>query len=71
MKCPYCGGEMEQGSVSSRGWRVEWLPEGAKYPFWRWSESPGITLLPYQYFSRPESIKAPRCKTCRKIILDY
>lgn len=71
MKCPYCGGEMERGAVFAGAERIDWLPEGARAPLWQWSESPGIMLKPCQYVSRAKRIDAPRCKACRKIILDY
>ena len=70
MKCPYCGREMEAGSIQADN-RLSWTPEGeSPWGKTRWAKSPGsVELAPY-YLLAPAEVEAFYCPDCRKIVID-
>ena len=73
MKCPYCGDEMELGSIEStmttRRGGLEWLPENREKGFQELvnilkGKSKSVSL---SFFG---GVKAYRCEKCKKIIID-
>lgn len=76
MICPYCGKEMEKGTLHSRGGNY-FLPDG--------ESSPISTLPGKRYFQKSNAISLPPglwelsptwpvaycCRDCKKIIIEY
>ncbi len=66
MKCPYCGGEMEEGFLQGAD-RVAWVKKRHKFSL---LPKEGEVLLENNMvkdFLFPASI----CKACKKIVVDY
>ena len=70
MVCPYCGGEMESGTLQSH-YGIYWLPKRRK-------AGPPDLFGNAKLLSRqdaplitPPYIPAPRCTQCKKIIVEY
>ena len=70
MKCPYCGGEMEQGFIQSPQ-EISWK-KGDKIPvFGRAQFHEGSVVLSYLSFMKGSAVTAFLCRSCRKVIIDY
>ena len=78
-KCPWCGGELEQGTLRSRGSNY-FLPDGKKsckiqfYTYSYLEKANAIALPPDPYaglFEKPVWPKACACRNCQKIIICY
>ena len=73
-KCPYCGGDLEKGTLRSRGGNY-FLPDGEKVPAWFGEKSMArkgaILLPPDPLAARPQWPEAFACRACKKIILSY
>ncbi len=73
MKCPYCGKEMEKGTIRSRG-GVYFLPDGETMPKLyserEMSKHRAISLPPYLLQTIPEFPTAYACRECAKMIVD-
>lgn len=76
MKCPFCGGEMEEGRLISRGYNY-FLPSGERPP---WTVIPpksslekknAVLLPPDRWEVPPNWPQAHCCRKCRKILIDY
>ncbi len=76
MRCPYCDGEMDAGSIFCNISGIPWLPEGEEMPPFVWlNDSPskrgGFWVVPqYEKALSRKFAKYPmnRCKKC-KILL--
>ena len=76
MICPYCGQEMEKGTLHSRGGNY-FLPDG--------ESASGISFPAKQYFKKSRAISLPPgpwelsptwpvaycCRSCQKLIIEY
>ena len=78
-KCPWCGGELENGTLRSSGGNY-FLPDGEKPTRMRFytdayiSRSNAIALPPDPMtglFEKIEWPKAQTCRKCRKIVISY
>ena len=79
MKCPYCGGKMESGSIiaeDSPG--LVFMPEGVSYGIFKTQkgiEKKGGIVLDGLYHIRGSqdypSVGCNVCRDCRKIIIEY
>lgn len=78
MKCPYCGREMDDGTLRSRG-SSYFLPDGkppAKIAFYtkgylEKANAVPLPPFPYEVSRETEWPRACCCRDCRKIILSY
>ncbi len=78
MLCPYCGAELESGTLRSRGGNY-FLPEGVspcKISFYtekfiRKANAVALPPSPYDVSAQPEWPAAHCCRSCKKIIIDY
>ena len=69
MKCPYCGNEMERGSLFSEGYNITLTPD-----LFRLTSFPGerdVCLAKGSLFLRRAETPAELCRACRKVIVDY
>lgn len=64
MKCPYCGGEMDSGRISSGRDTAVFIADNAKRKLGIFYENIKIT----NYFDSP--FVAYHCEVCEKIIID-
>ena len=77
MKCPYCGNEMETGSLKTEGGPgMFYMPEGKNYsilPTQKEIERKGGIVLDGPYITRFHytSVGCYVCKSCRKIVVSY
>ena len=74
-KCPYCGEDLEEGTLRNRGGTF-FLPIDEKVPLTytkKAMEKRGAILLPPQYYSlkAPDSHTAFVCRGCKMIILPF
>lgn len=78
-RCPWCGGELEKGTLHSNGGNY-FLPDGqapSKVKFYTYSyltKANAIALPPDPYgglFEKPQWPQGCVCRKCRKIILTY
>lgn len=70
MKCPFCGGEMQQGVLSGDGRsKVRWKADDQKTPFTDAFTDVG-TLTAAKYTLTSFTMKAHFCKACKKMILE-
>ena len=66
MKCPFCGGEMEQGVLQGGGGHdIGWREKPSVFPNLLNAQWLGTGDWKYHYLS------ALRCPRCRKIIVNY
>ena len=74
MKCPYCGNDMEQGELRSRG-GMFFLPEGEKTPKLytksQMKKNRAIYLPPHMLDIKAEYPTGYVCRLCCKIIVEY
>ena len=74
MNCPYCNGELEKGSLRSRGGEY-FLPDGAKQPTWFTRESMeqarAVRLAWNPVLTYQEWPEAYCCRQCRKLIVPF
>lgn len=77
MICPYCGAEMEHGTMNSNG-NLHFLPDGKKAPllFSReaYAARGAVLLPPYQDSTtllHDGSTVAWCCKACQKLLICY
>ena len=74
MKCPFCGQEMEQGKLRSRG-GLFFLPEGEGLPklYTRreMEKHRAVYLPPYALRWWADYPAAQICRSCSKIVVDY
>lgn len=72
--CPYCGQELEQGTLHSRG-GTYFLLDGKRPPFYPPGSKPNpnwIMLPPSPYsIGTPEWPEAFACRSCKKIIVSF
>ena len=70
MKCPFCGGEMQQGVLSGDGRsKVRWKAGGKKAP-WTDELTDAGMLTAAKYTLASFTVEAHFCKACQKMILD-
>ena len=73
MNCPFCGREMEEGELRSRG-GVFFLPEGEGLPKLYTSREMekhrAVYLPPYALRVKAEYPAARICRQCSKIVVD-
>lgn len=75
MKCPFCGGEMQAGTISFDGrTKLFWLPDGEnKSSVQRFLDAIGgigsLTAGETDFWSRGR-LKSDYCPDCRKMIFD-
>ena len=70
MKCPMCGGAMEQGNIFGDRYTMKWMPENKELFLGIWAfggESVGGRKS--GILSRP-SASGYKCALCRKIVID-
>ena len=65
MNCPYCGEEMEAGTIQSNGSTL--LFAVREYAFLKLARDGDVQLA--RGFD--SSVPADRCPACKKIIIDY
>lgn len=79
MNCPYCGKEMEKGTLRSNGGNY-FLPDGQKafwlrFPTKRYIDKVGAVALPPDPWStdfwETDWPIAYCCRDCKKIIIEY
>ncbi len=75
MQCPFCGNEMEHGTLRSRGYNY-FLPEGQRAPIGYTTSSlekrNAVELPPDPYvLTKPQWPEAYCCRGCRKLIVSY
>ncbi len=68
MKCPYCGGEMEQGVIQSPH-EICWKHEKAFLGNAEFNED--AVILSELSMLRGSAAEAFRCRACEKIVIDY
>lgn len=81
-ECPYCGGKLEKGTLSSTWGRgIPWLPEGKQMShFLPWDTCPpekqgGFWIVPRYIEGLPVpghrivTIPADLCRQCKKVIV--
>lgn len=70
MECPYCGGEMVQGYISSPR-TLCWSPKPLKtFSEWSFRKQENVVLAEADLLSPPR-IAAHRCVSCKKIVISY
>lgn len=65
MKCPYCGGEMEKGSIQSNGSTLIFSTK--EHPFIKLARQDDVQLAR----GLNAEAEAHRCKGCKKLVIDY
>ena len=76
MKCPFCGEEMSQGKLRTRGENY-FIPDGCNPPLLytnKSMEKAGAVLVSPDAFSAVYEANwqaAWKCDNCRKVIIDY
>lgn len=79
MNCPYCGTEMEKGTLHSRGGNY-FLPDGKKeskivfYTKHYIEKAGAIALPPDPYGGLFDPVEWPTaycCRECKKIVIEY
>lgn len=69
MKCPYCGEEMQHGTITGDGRsKVCWEADGEKIGFF--DKLVGVGLIDAKYTLTQFHIVADHCLQCHKIIFD-
>lgn len=77
MECPYCGAEMEKGSLQTQGGDgLFYMPRNKKYgmfPTHKSVEKKGGVILdgPYMFRFNYVDVTCFICKACKKIIIQY
>ena len=76
MKCPFCGKDMQQGKLRTRGDNY-FVPDGCKTPMVytkKGMDKAGATLVSPDVLSANYEVNwqtAFLCKECRKVIADF
>lgn len=65
MKCPYCGEEMERGSIQSNGSTL--IFSTREHPFCKLAGKDDVQLAR----GLDAEAEAHRCQSCKKILIDY
>lgn len=65
--CPYCGREMEAGSILGTQYPVKWQPADRKLILGIWST--GHTIGDFSWLRRPRA-NGYRCADCKRVIVD-
>lgn len=74
-KCPYCGGDLEEGKLMGRGGTF-FLPDGQSVPLTYSKKAMakrGAVLLPPEYYSleAPEWPAAYVCRGCKMMVIPF
>ena len=69
MNCPYCGAEMESGYIQCRD-GVFWTPK-LQFAAALAGMAKGATSLENGAADNNRATHAHKCKSCRKIIIEY
>jgi hypothetical protein len=69
MKCPYCGAEMEEGTIYGDRYPLKWLPKDHPLMFGIWVVD-GLKLGPSGLFFGRHRVDASLCQSCRKMVID-
>ena len=71
MNCPYCGKEMQPGTIQFDGRsRIKWKSEGQQPSFWDSLCGAGcLTDAEYSFWS-VGSLKGSYCSSCKKLIIN-
>ena len=71
MNCPYCGSEMQSGSIHFDGRsRIKWKADGQQPSFWDSLGGIGCLAEAEYGFWGSGSIKGTYCSSCKKLIID-
>lgn len=70
MKCPYCGGEMQQGVLSGDGRRKVRWKAGDKKASWSDALADVGTLTAAKCTLTSFTMEAFFCKACKKMVID-
>ncbi len=68
MKCPYCGGEMEQGVIENQN-EINWKKK--RHFFGRAMFHEGSVVLSEISVWKGSAVVAHLCRKCEKVIIDY
>lgn len=74
MNCPYCSGELERGTLRSRGGEY-FLPDGEKQPAWftrkSMEQAGAVALTRNPALTHQGWPTAYCCRQCRKLIVPF
>ena len=68
MKCPYCGGEMVEGTIYGDRYQLKWLPKTQKLMMGIWVMD-GLRLG-HSGLAGRSRVEASLCESCQKMVID-